>query len=157
LQKALKEIPTYELESLALLTTDYTNKLLSLYSENFSIKIITSLEKANSDGYKDVFKVSTFNNGDETLASNLSGGQKEIIDSALRMGIVLTLSDTQSKRFQTSFWDESDKSIDTASALKYIDMLEMSRVLGNKHFVIVISHRDEVQAATEQRIMVKDL
>ncbi|MHA1952499.1 MAG: hypothetical protein ACW96U_00945 [Candidatus Heimdallarchaeaceae archaeon] len=156
LEKFLKEAPIYELESATQVTTNFANELISLYNDSFSMKVITVLPKSKG-GFKEVFKIMVFNNGKEVLAHNLSGGQKEIFDAVLRMSIVLTLDSIQSKQFKTSFWDESDKSIDTKSAIDYFEMHERALQLSNKHFTFLISHREKIQEMTDQKIFVEDL
>lgn len=156
-KRALQEIPVYELESLSVMTTDFTNELLSIYSDSMSVKMVTQMSKSDGKNIKEVFKVMVFNKGDEVLANNLSGGEKEIVDTALRMGLELTLNKTQSRKYLSSFWDESDKSIDPPSALVYLEMQKARHKISGKHYTFIISHRKEVQEQFDQKIMVEDL
>lgn len=157
LEKFFKEAPVYELESLAQVTTEFANNLLSLYDDSFSMKIVTVLPKAGNKGIKEVFKIMVFNNGKEVLAHNLSGGQKQIFDAVLRMSIVLTLDSTQNRRFMSSFWDEAASAIDGENAIKYIEMHEWALEKSNKHFTFIISHHEKTQNMIEQRISVESL
>lgn len=157
LEKFFKEAPVYELESLAQITTKFANNLISLYDDSFSMKIVTTLPKSGNKGIKEVFKIMMFNNGKEVLAYNLSGGEKQIFDTVLRMSIVLTLDSTQSKRFMSSFWDESASSIDPENAIKYMEMHYRALEMSNKHFTFVISHHEKTQSMIDQRILVEDL
>jgi exonuclease SbcC len=157
LEKFFKEAPVYELESLAQVTTEFANNLISLYDDSFSMKIVTTLPKSGNKGIKEVFKIMVFNNGKEILAYNLSGGQKQIFDTVLRMSIVLTLDSTQSKRFMSSFWDESASSIDPENAIKYMEMHYRALEMSNKHFTFIISHHEKTQSMIDQRILVEDL
>lgn len=157
LEKFFKEAPVYELESAAQITTEFANDLLSLYNDSFSLKIVTVLPKAGNKGLKDVFKIMAFKNGREVLAHNLSGGQKQVFDAALRMGVVLTLGSTQSKKFMSSFWDESASAIDGEYAINYIEMHERALKVSDKQFTFVISHHEKTQSMVDQKILVEDL
>ncbi len=157
LEKFFKEAPVYELESLAQITTEYANDLIALYDDSFSMKIVTVLPKSGNKGFKDVFKIMVFNNGKEVLAYNLSGGQKQIFDTVLRMSVVLTLDNTQNKKFMSSFWDESASSIDPEQAIKYMEMHYRALEVSNKHFTFVISHHEKTQSMIDQRILVEEL
>jgi exonuclease SbcC len=157
LEKFFKEAPVYELESLAQVTTEYANDLISLYDDSFSMKIVTVLPKSGNKGFKEVFKIMVFNNGKEVLAHNLSGGQKQIFDTVLRMSIVLTLDNTQSKKFMSSFWDESASAIDPENAIKYMEMHNRALEVSNKHFTFVISHHEKTQGMIDQKILVEEL
>jgi exonuclease SbcC len=157
LEKFFKEAPVYELESLAQVTTEFANNLISLYDDSFSMKIVTTLPKSGNKGIKEVFKIMVFNNGKEVLAYNLSGGEKQIFDTVLRMSIVLTLDSTQSKRFMSSFWDESASSIDPENAIKYMEMHYRALEMSDKHFTFIISHHEKTQSMIDQRILIEDL
>lgn len=157
LEKFFKETPVLELESLSQITTEFANDLLTLYSDSFSIKIVTVLPKAGNKGFKDVFKIVVYKNGSEILAQNLSGGQKQVFDAVLRMAIVLTLGSTQSKKFQSSFWDEAASAIDSEYAIKYMEMHEKAMQISNKHFAFLISHHEKTQGMIDQKILVEEL
>ena len=147
----------YELESMAQVTTEFANDLLGLYDNAFSMKIVTVLPKSGNKGLKEVFKIVIYKNGREVFAHNLSGGQKQVFDAVLRMGIVLTLGNTQNKKFMSSFWDEAASAIDSEYAIKYMEMHERALEVSNKHFTFIISHHEKTQGMIDQKIMVEDL
>ena len=156
-EKACKEIPIFMLENLALVVTDKANSLLkNRLNNDISVGIVTTLPKATK-GYKDVFKVTVFIDGEEILASNLSGGQKAIIDASLRMAVEATLSETSAIRQESLFWDESDKAWDNNTVFMFFEMLETAKDWGNKEYVFLISHRSAIQNNVDQKIRMENL
>jgi len=156
-EKACKEIPIFMLENLALVVTDKANDLLkNRLNNDISVRIVTTLPKATK-GYKDVFKIMVFNDGDELLASNLSGGQQAIVDAALRMAIESTLSDNSSVQYDTLFWDESDKAWDVNTTMMFLEMLQTAQEWGKKKYIFLISHRSHIQSNVEQKIVTENL
>jgi len=156
-EKACKEIPIFMLENLALVVTDKANSLLkNRLNNDISVRIVTTLPKATK-GYKDVFKVTVFIDGEEILASNLSGGQKAIIDASLRMAVEATLSETSSIRQESLFWDESDKAWDNNTVFMFFEMLETAKDWGKKEYVFLISHRSAIQNNVDQKINMETL
>lgn len=158
LEQVFRDIPVYELESSSILLTDYVNDLLSgLFDRDISVKIITLMpRKTDKNEMKDVFKIIIYNDGKEVLADVLSGGETQIIDSAVRLGVELTINDLSNRHYQSSFYDEADSQIDTERALKFYEMLEKVHKKNNKYFTFVISHRTEVKKSFEQVIDMED-
>jgi len=155
--KACKEIPIFMLENLALVITDKANELLKdRLNNDITLRIVTTLPKAKK-GFKEVFKIVVFSDGDEVLASYLSGGQKAIVDAALRMAIESSLSETSSTRYDSLFWDESDKAWDASVLMNFYDMLQTAHEWGNKQYTFLISHRSHIQANVDQKIIVENL
>lgn len=158
IEKACKDIPVIELESASGLVTNYANQQLSnAFNYNLSVKLITSMEKASGKGRKDVFKILIFNDGEEVLAKNLSGGQKQIVDAAIRIAIEYAVSNRSEKEYLTSFWDESDGAMDTERAvINFRNKLEYLEKT-NKRNVFIVTHRTEVINEMDQFIRVEDL
>lgn len=156
-EKACKEVPIFMLENLALVVTDKANSLLkNRLNNDISVRIVTTLPKAVK-GYKDVFKIMVFIDGDEILANNLSGGQKAIIDASLRMAIESTLNETSAVRYDSLFWDESDHAWDANTVLMFLEMLETAKEWGNKEYIFLISHRSGIQSNVDQKIVMENL
>jgi len=157
MEKACKEIPVFMLENLALVVTDKANELLkNRMNNNISIKIVTVLPKSVK-GYKDVFKIMVFNDGDEVLANNLSGGQKALIDASLRMAIEASLSETSSIKYDSLFWDEGDRAWDNNISLMFLEMLQTAQKWGDKAYTFLISHRSQIQDNVHQKIIMEQI
>jgi len=156
-KKAIYEIPILILENVSQLTQSYANDLLStLFDYDFTLKIITTMPKiSDKSSSKEVFKIVVYNDGDETLVKNISGGQKAVVDLVLRLAIELTLNDLSSRKFQTSFIDETDQSFDEIRVEKNLEMIQKAAAISGKQFVFIISHRRAVQNNVEQRIIME--
>ena len=156
-KKAIYEIPILILENVSQLTQSYANDLLStLFDYDFTLKIITTMPKiTDKSSSKEVFKIVVYNDGDETLVKNISGGQKAVVDLVLRLAIELTLNDLSSRKFQTSFIDETDQSFDEIRVEKNLEMIQKAAAISGKQFVFIISHRRAVQNSIEQRIIME--
>jgi len=154
LERAIKEIPVLELESASIILTDFVNDLLSdVFDYDISIKVITIMPKLSKSGEdKEVFKIMVYKDGVEVLPKNLSGGQKQMIDSAFRMGIELTIRQASTFKHDTSIFDEADSAIDTKRAIDFFDMVKKVHNINNKKFTFIISHRTEVKNQLDQII-----
>jgi len=158
LEKACNDIPILELESSSKVLTDHINNLLvGLFDYDLTVKIATQMDRHDGKSKKEVFKILVFNDGEETLPQYLSGGQKQIVDMAIRMGIELTINDTTDRQYKTSFLDEADSDLDTERAVKYFQMLEKVHNKNKKHFTFLISHRTENKSSMNQIIDLEEL
>ena len=152
-EKFLKEIPVIEINALSNSLKEYTNELLlGLFDYSLTVDFITEMAKAGGRGTKEVFKVLVYNNGDEVLGKNLSGGQKQIVDMAIRMAIETLFYNVSSKRFKTVFMDESDSGLDTERAIKFWDMVELTHNRNNRYYTFIITHRTEIKNNLDQVI-----
>ena len=153
IEKFLKDMPVIEIKALSKSLKKYTNELLeNMFEYGLSIDFITEMDKAGGKGKKDVFKIIVFNNGDEMLGKNLSGGQKQIVDMAIRMAIETIFYNISSRQFKTVFMDESDSGLDTERAIKFWDMVEKTHEMNSRYYTFIITHRTEIKNNIDQII-----
>lgn len=163
LKKAMKDIPVLEMEVKAQILTKYINQSLqNMFNAGITIELITQkpMKKKDPDTgdplMKDVFKFVVYRDDDEVDAVNLSGGEKDIGNAAIRMAIEATLSDVSDHQYYTSFWDESDGSLDLDRAISFYDTLQDIHKYSGKRYTFMITHRPEIQALIPQKINIKE-
>lgn len=162
LQKALGKggLPDLEIDAAGPTISATTNQLLvSSYGSRFSLELVTQVEKAGGAGMKDEFTVRVFDNeatdgrGWRDI-SELSGGEKVVVQEAFMCSIALYVNERSPLPIRTLFRDETGAALDPDNAVRYTQMLRKVRELGAFHHVFYISHNPAAAALADAQIQV---
>lgn len=133
--------------------------LLACYGPRFSIELVTQVERADGSGQRDLFTVRVFDNeqyGGWRDISQLSGGQKVIVQEALMSAISIYVNERSPMPIRTLFRDETGAALDPENAVAYVAMLRKVRELGGFHHVFFVSHNAAASALADAQIQVGD-
>ena len=73
------------------------------------------------------------------------------------MAIEVTMAQTSTAQFKTSYWDESDGNLDVVRAIKFLEMLKKVRELSSKYHTFFITHRTELLNMADHKITIGEL
>ena len=162
LAKALGKggLPDLEIDAAGPTITATTNELLlACFGPRFSLELVTQVAKAGGAGMKDLFTVVVTDNeagGDPRDISQLSGGEKTVVQEALMSAIALYVNQRSPMPIRTLWRDETGAALDPENAIRYVQMLRKVRELGGFVHVFFISHNAEAAALADAQIRVGD-
>jgi exonuclease SbcC len=84
---------------------------------------------------------------------DLSGGQKIVVEEALRSAIALYVNERLATPMRTCFRDETTGSLDPESAVAYMAMLRKFYELGHFYQLIYASHSPDSAALADAQIV----
>lgn len=151
-------VQTFEIEQAAPAVTAAANDLLLAAGlSRFTIELVTQVAKADGKGLKETFELVVWDNqasGGERKMGSLSGGQKALVDEALRLGIVIYHNTRNERPFRTAWRDETAGALDAETAPCYIAMLRRLQELGGFEHVLFVVHNLEVAALADSQVIV---
>lgn len=151
-------LPDLEIDAAGPSISALTNTLLlATYGPRFSLELVTQVEKADGSGFKDEFTVRVLDNDDAggwRDISELSGGEKVIVQEALMLAISCYVNERSPMPIRTLWRDETGAALDPEHAVQYVAMLRKARELGGFVHVFFISHDPNVVALADTQIRV---
>jgi len=151
-------LPDLEIDAAGPTISALTNEvLLECFGPRFSVELVTQLEKADGSGMRDEFTVRVMDNdarGAWRDLSDLSGGQKVIVQEALMSAISLYVNQRSPMPIRTLWRDETGAALDHEHALRYVAMLRKVQQLGGYHHVLFITHNAEAADLADAQIRV---
>lgn len=160
LKKALDKggLPDLEIDAAGPTITATTNDLLlSCFGPRFTLELVTQVEKSDGSGKKDLFTVLVTDNESPDAPrdiSQLSGGEKTIVQEALMCAISLYVNERSPMPIRTLWRDETGAALDSANAVAYVHMLRKVLELGGFHHIFFISHNAAAAALADTQIRV---
>jgi exonuclease SbcC len=152
-------LPTLEIAAAGPTVSTLTNDLLSAcYGTRFTVELVTQEPRADGKGVKETFELKVFDNeagGDTRDIGDLSGGERVIVEEALRCGLLLYNNSRNVAPIQTCWRDETTGALDPENALRYVAMLRRLQELGGFHHVLFITHNDDAAALADTQIVVE--
>lgn len=148
-------IPVLKLENSGIEITSVANELLSIFENKFRIVFETTSLTKDKKKTKETFDINIVSDNDKVELSNLSGGQKVWVETALRLAISLLVR-AQGKNIKTSFLDEADGQLDSDNAHLYLEMLRKAHDKSDVHNTFLITHRLELLDLIPQQISLHD-
>ena len=130
--------------------------LAACYGSRFALALETLAERKTGAGTKDIFEVRLLDSATGRVGTEGSGGEQVILDEALRLALALYNQQRSGGALRTLFRDEVDGQLDPENAHRYVGMLRRAVALGGLHRVVFISHRPEVWAQADARLVVAD-
>ncbi len=139
--------------------SDLANDLLrACYGGRFQIELRTQEPKADGKGFKEVFDVvvTDAEKGTEPDLSDLSGGERVVVDEALRSAIALYINTQNTFPIRTCWRDETLGALDPDAAVRYVAMLRRIQERGRFTRLYFISHNLDAAALADAQIVIKD-
>src|SRR5690606_31089838 len=134
--------------------------LLHCMGGQFSIDLVTQVEKRDGGEMRDLFTVRVVDNhhapGQWRELRQLSGGQKTIVQEALMCAIAIFVNAHAPRPIHTLWRDETGAALDAQNALQYVEMLRKVRELGALHQVFFVTHNHEAANLADAQIVVAD-
>lgn len=153
-------LPTLEIDAAGPTISNLVNDLLaSCFGTRFTLEFVTQEPRADGKGFKESFDLKVFDNqdgGDARDIADLSGGERVIVEEALRAAIALYVNARNVSPVRTIFRDETTGSLDDENAIRYVQMLRRMQELGGIAHVIFVSHNPDVTAMADAQVHVND-
>jgi DNA repair protein SbcC/Rad50 len=166
LSKALGRdgLQTIETDEAGPAVSALTNDLLaSCYGLRFTIELVTQEPKLSKgkDGatMKDVFEVKVMDARDGGAVrdlGDLSGGERVIIEEALKSAIALLVNRRNVQPMRTCWRDETTGALNAENALRYMTMLRKVHEIGGFHQTIFISHNPDAYNLADAQVVFAD-
>ncbi|MBM9499711.1 AAA family ATPase [Leptospira sp. 201903071] len=140
---------------------EISSTINSILSESFpgvfQIKINTVRESSTGNSKED-FSVTVLDNrtGIESLIKNKSGGEGNILNEAISLGVAVYKRNKFGADIQTLLRDESDGGLDSETVFLYQKMLDRAIEDGRFNQVIFITHKKAIQELADQIFEVKN-
>lgn len=157
-------LPTLEIDAAAPRLTDLFNDLLlASFGGRFTGRLVTQKAKAggakNKSGatHNEVIEFQIYDQekgGAERDLHDLSGGQKIVVEEALRSAIALMVNARSENPMRTCWRDETTGSLDPASAIAYISMLQRVKEIGGFYHVIFATHSPACWHLAQSQVIV---
>lgn len=146
-------IPTLEISQAGPEVTTIANELLTeCFDTNFTIEFVTLMPTVKGDKYKEVFEILVHRDREVVSVDNLSGGEQVFVQQALVEALGVYSRLYSSRKWQTSFCDESDSPLDSINRISYYKMREKVHQLCKLVYTLYITHDVTVLNIIPQRI-----
>ncbi len=139
---------------------DATKMLEAAYGwRRFVLSVETLKENVSNDNLRDVLDVSVYDADKDVsgTVANLSGGEEDIVSTALALALAIREGEATGHRVETILGDESDAYIKRSLKEHWIGMLRASMDAGGPHQVVIVSHDDQVKKLADKVIHVDSL
>ncbi|HXG70569.1 MAG TPA: hypothetical protein VNJ04_08155 [Gemmatimonadaceae bacterium] len=157
-------LQTIEIDDAGPTVSAYTNRILrDCYGPRFTVEIVTQEAKASKskDGstMKETFELKVYDadrGGSPRDIADLSGGEKVIVEEALKSAIALLVNDRNVHRIRTCWRDETTGPLDEDNRARYMRMLRSVHTLGGFHQTYFVTHDDEAALQSDAQLYVHD-
>lgn len=147
-----------EIDAAGPVVSDFANQLLEVgWGTRFSVAIVTQVATADKKDMKEKFTIEVLDNlhgGEPRDIGDLSGGERVIVEEAIRAGIACYCMRMLGSR--TIWRDEADGGLDEEKGESYVNMLRKMRELSGADQVVFITHRAELAAMADTVVRVHD-
>lgn len=152
-------LPKLEVDAAGPTVSNFANDLLmSCYGARFSLELTTQVANATG-GLKERFAIIITDNqygGEPRDIADLSGGERVIVEEALRCAIALLVNSRNKSRVLTVFRDEACGGLDTDNAIRYMSMLRRLHQLGGLAHILMVTHNLDVAAMADCQVRVSN-
>jgi exonuclease SbcC len=138
-------LPKLEIDAAGPTISQLVGDLLAVgYGARFAVELTTQVERADKKGLKDEFAIRIFDNayGGERDLSDLSGGERVVVEEALRAGILLFHNARQRRPIRTCWRDETTGALDPENVPRYVAMLRRMHALGGFRHTLFVTHSE---------------
>lgn len=157
-------LQTLEIDAAGPTVSAFANDLLqSCYGGRFSLELVTQAPKVTKgkDGstHKEVFEATVYDQargGEKRDLSDLSGGERVIVEEVLRSAIALLVNTRNSHPIRTCWRDETTGALDVDNAARYIAMLRRVQQIGGFHQIIFVTHNEDCARLADAQVQVAD-
>lgn len=136
-----------------------TNELLDgCYGSRFQVALVTLQEAERGRVQKEVFDIAVHDGlrGGVRGHNGLSGGEKVLVDEALKLALAIFNARRHGAAFETLWRDECDGALSDENAQRYPEMLRTACRLGGFRNLLFVTHRPDVSAQADALIHVQD-
>ena len=135
------------------------NQLLEgCYGPRFQVALVTIQEAGRGRVQREVFDLLVHDGeraGEPRAQSRHSGGEKVIIDEALKLALAV-FNSARAGTSETLWRDEADGDLDEQNAARYPGMLRRALALGGFRNLLFVTHREAVWSQADALIRVAD-
>ncbi len=151
-----KGIPALIIDGAGPVITARANRYIAEdYTPRFQIRLTTTRPLANGKGVEEVFDYVILDaEADRPEGSRGSGGEMALIDTALRLSIIIENVQRSGREFRTLFLDEPTAALSQENAPKYVSMIRHAMREGHFHHAWVVTHSPEVWEQADARVIV---
>lgn len=157
-------LQTIEIDAAGPTVSAYTNRILrDCYGTRFTVEIVTQEAKRTTgkDGstMKETFELHVYDaerGGPPRDIADLSGGEKVIVEEALKSAIALLVNDRNVQRIRTCWRDETTGPLDDHNRARYMTMLRSVHTLGGFWQTFFVTHDDEAAVQADAQLHVHD-
>lgn len=155
-------IPILKLENSAEAITNKANELLKIYNNDLKMRIRTLAPTADKKSVKEAFdilvidsKLTQLTNAEGCDIKMKSGGQQDFLETVVQLATA-SVANLNGMGVQSFMLDEKDGSLDSSTAMYYMQMIEAIHRDNNIFNTFVISHRQEILDMIPQQIRVEE-
>lgn len=157
-------LQTLEIDDAGPTVSAYTNDILrACYGARFSVEIVTQEAKASrgkeGSTTKETFELKVYDaerGGAPRDIADLSGGEKVIVDEALKSAIALLVNARNVHPMRTCWRDETTGPLDDANRERYLAMLRRVHELGGFVQTYFVTHDDEAADQADAQLHVEN-
>lgn len=146
-------LPKLEIDAAGPTISNLTNSLLEAgFGTRFTVEIATQVARADGKGLKEDFTVTVFDNEFGVLLNDLtdlSGGERVVIEEALRAGILLFNNSRQQRPIRTCWRDETTGALNPENVPRYVKMLRRMHHLGGFRHTLFVTHSESAAAMAD--------
>ena len=153
-------LPTLEIDAAGPTVSRLTNDLLAAaFGPRFTVDLVTQEDKADGKGTKESFELLVYDNasgGQARAIGDLSGGERVVVEEALRAAIALFVNSRNVSPIKTLVRDETTGALDPENATRYVAMLRRMLELGDIDHILFVTHNPDAAALADTRVVVAD-
>lgn len=142
-----------EIDAAGPVVSDLANDLLSVgYGTRFSVRIVTQVATADGKDLKEKFTIEVVDNEHDAETrdiSDLSGGERVIVDEAIRAALAAYVNIRSQTRCRTIWRDETTGALAPKNVAPYVTMLRRLRELSGADQVLFITHSEQAAALAD--------
>lgn len=147
-----------EIDAAGPVVSDLANQLLRVgYGPRFSIEIVTQVATADGKDVKEKFTILAIDNahgGEARDISDLSGGEKVVVEEAVRAALACYVNLRSRHRFRTLFRDETTGALDPENAPRYVAMLRKLMEISGADQILFVTHSPVCAALADAQVRI---
>lgn len=153
-------LPTLEIAAAGPTVSALTNDLLeACFGPRFTVELVTQEPSADGKRLKETFDLHIYDNeygGDIREIEDLSGGERIIVEEALRAGFALYNKQTNQSPIRTCWRDETTGALDPENAVRYVAMLRRLQQIGGFAHILFVTHNRDVADLADVHVRVEN-
>jgi len=152
-------LPKLEIDAAGPTVSQITNDLLTVgFGTRFMLDVTTQVARADGKGLKEEFTIRVLDNaygGESRDIGDLSGGERVVVEEALRAGILLFNNSRRSRPILTCWRDETTGALDPENVPRYVAMLRRMHQLGEFRHTLFVTHSEAAASLADTVIRVQ--
>ncbi len=148
-----------EIDAAGPVVSDLANDLLRVgYGTQFSVEIVTQVATADGKDVKEKFTILAVDNahgGEPRDIGDLSGGERVIVEEAIRCALACYVNLRNRTRIETLWRDETTGALDVERAPQYVAMLRRMLTLSGARQCLFVTHVPACAALADAQVRVE--